>query len=80
MRPVEPIAVTGAGVATPIGQDVEAFWTSLVTGVSGISQIERFPVADLVVGRGGEIKKLARVKSWRRVPDCRATRAAHLGG
>jgi 3-oxoacyl-(acyl-carrier-protein) synthase len=74
MRPAEPIAVTAVGVATPIGQDVEAFWTSLVTGVSGISQIERFPVADLVVGRGGEIKKLSRVKSWHRVPDCRATR------
>ena len=35
---------------------------------------ERFPVADLVVGRGGEIKKLSRVKSWHRVPECRATR------
>jgi len=74
MRRAEPIAVTAAGVATPIGQDVEAFWTSLVTGVSGISQIERFPVHDLLVGRGGEIKKLARVKSWQRIPDCRATR------
>jgi 3-oxoacyl-(acyl-carrier-protein) synthase len=74
MRPADPIVVTAAGVATPIGQDVEAFWTSLVTGVSGISRIERFPVTDLVVGRGGEIKKLSRVKSWHRVPDCRATR------
>ena len=59
---------------TPIGQDLEAFWSALVTGASGITQIERFPVGDLRVGRGGEIKKLSRIKAWGRVPDCRATR------
>jgi 3-oxoacyl-[acyl-carrier-protein] synthase II len=74
VRAAEPIAIAAAGVVTPIGQDVEAFWSSLVTGASGISQIERFPVGDLRVGRGGEIKKLARIRSWDRVPDCRATR------
>src|SRR5262245_37352275 len=71
---VERIAIESAGVVTPIGQDVEAFWSALVTGASGISQIERFPVADLRVGRGGEIKKLSRIKAWGRVPECRATR------
>jgi 3-oxoacyl-[acyl-carrier-protein] synthase II len=71
---VEPIAITAAGVVTPIGQDVEAFWSSLITGASGISPIERFPVSDLRVGRGGEIKKLSRIKSWSRIGDCRATR------
>jgi 3-oxoacyl-(acyl-carrier-protein) synthase len=70
----ERIAIAAAGVVTPIGQDVEAFWSSLLTGTSGIAQIERFPVGDLRVGRGGEIKKLSRIKSWGRVPDCRATR------
>ena len=70
----ERVAVLAAGVTTPIGQDLDAFWSSLLTGASGISTIERFPVADLRVGRGGEIKKLTRVKRWDRVPDCRATR------
>lgn len=55
-----PVAITGAGVVTPIGQDLDAFWTALVTGVSGIAEIEGFPVGDLRVTRGGEIKKLAR--------------------
>lgn len=54
----EPIAVVAAGVVTPVGTDLEAFWSGLVTGSDGISTIERFPVADLRVGRGGEIKKL----------------------
>lgn len=74
MRRADRIAIIAAGVVTPIGQDVESFWSSLLTGADGISLIERFPVADLRVGRGGEIKKLTRVKDWRRVPDCRATR------
>jgi len=81
---LQRIAIESAGVVTPIGQDLEAFWSALVTGVSGISHIERFPVADLRVRRGGEIKKLARSRAWRRMPDCRATRllvsaAAELG-
>ena len=54
----EPIAITGAGVVTPIGDDLDGFWAGLVTGVSGITEIERFPVADLRVTRGGEVKKL----------------------
>jgi len=70
----EPVAIVAAGVATPIGQDVDAFWSALLTGTSGISPIERFPVADLRVRRGGEIKKLTRIRDWGRVPDCRATR------
>lgn len=73
LRP-ERIAIVGAGVVTPIGQDVESFWLSLVTGVAGISTVERFPVADLRVRRGGEIKKLTRIRDWARIPDCRATR------
>jgi 3-oxoacyl-(acyl-carrier-protein) synthase len=50
--------VVAAGVVTPVGTDVDAFWSGLVTGVDGTSTIERFPVDDLRVSRGGEIKKL----------------------
>jgi 3-oxoacyl-[acyl-carrier-protein] synthase II len=55
------ILVTGAGVVTALGEDLDSFWAGLVTGVSGISEIERFPVADLRVTRGGEVKKPGRV-------------------
>jgi 3-oxoacyl-[acyl-carrier-protein] synthase II len=76
-RAAEPVAVTGAGVVSPIGQDLDAFWAGLVTGVSGIAEIERFPVADLRVTRGGEVKKLHRVAELThdaRLPACRASR------
>lgn len=67
----EPIAIVAAGVATPIGLDVDAFWSSLLTGGAGISRIERFPVDDLRVGLGGEIKKLAARPGLR--TECRAS-------
>jgi 3-oxoacyl-(acyl-carrier-protein) synthase len=54
----EPVALVAAGVVTPLGADLDTFWSGLVTGSDGISMIERFPVDDLRVGRAGEIKKL----------------------
>lgn len=70
----EPTVVVAAGVCTAVAQDVDSFWSALVTGADGISPIERFPVSDLRVGRGGEIKTLTRIDDWTGIPDCRATR------
>ena len=64
--------LVAAGVATPLGQDLETFWSSLRAGVDGISAIERFAVDDLRVGRGGEIKALRPVRHGR-LPRCRAS-------
>jgi 3-oxoacyl-(acyl-carrier-protein) synthase len=69
----EPIAIVAAGVVTPVGHDVESFWSALLTGADGCSPIERFPVADLRVQRGGEIKKLL-LPTHRAIPECRASR------
>lgn len=74
VHPRERIAIVTAGVVTPIGQDLETFWGSLVAGVSGISPIERFPVGDLRVRRGGEIKKVEREVARDPQPVCRASR------
>jgi len=67
-----PVAIVAAGVATPLGLDLDTFWSALCTGVDGISTIERFRVDDLRVGRGGEIKKL-RAPRHGRLPPCRAS-------
>jgi 3-oxoacyl-[acyl-carrier-protein] synthase II len=76
VRPLrrEPIAILAAGVIAPVGADLDAFWAGLVTGVDGLSAIERFPVGDLKVGRGGEIKKFA----FARPRPLRGGRAAEL--
>ncbi|HEY5870515.1 MAG TPA: beta-ketoacyl-[acyl-carrier-protein] synthase family protein [Candidatus Tectomicrobia bacterium] len=72
--PDAPIAITGMGVLSPIGQGVEAFWSSLLNGVSGITSIERFPTHDLRVRRGGEIKQTLDTPGLERpLPACRAS-------
>ena len=53
----DPVAIVAAGVVTPVGQDLDAFWSGLLAGADGISPIERVPVRTCAC-RGGEIKKL----------------------
>lgn len=65
------VAVLAAGVTTPIGHDLDAFWSGLVTGVDGITAIERFRTDDLRVARAGEIKKV-RLRAGA-LPRCRAS-------
>jgi len=69
-------------VATPIGLDLDAFWSGLLAGADGLSTIERFSTADLRVGRGGEIKKLPPVALGirSRAAALLVAAAADLGG
>lgn len=68
------IAITGMGVVSPIGQGIEAFWSGLINGMSGITPIERFPTHDFRVRRGGEIKQLLGSPVSREpLPACRAS-------
>jgi len=48
--------VTGMGVISPIGNDVSTFWSNLINGVSGVDIIKAFPVDDLPVKIGAEVK------------------------
>jgi len=50
------VVVTGMGVFTQTGTDVEEFYKNLLNGVSGISRIERFDPSELSVQIAGEIK------------------------
>jgi 3-oxoacyl-[acyl-carrier-protein] synthase II len=69
------IAITGMGVVSPIGQGIEAYWSALVRGVSGITPVERFPTHGMRVGRGGEVKQLlGTLEDDRPLPACRASR------
>ena len=50
------VVVTGTGIISPIGNDVETFWRNLVDGVCGIDFIKSFPTDDLPVHVAGEVK------------------------
>ena len=48
--------MTGAGVISPIGNDVHTFWTNLINGVSGIGKITLYDVSELPVQIAAEVK------------------------
>ncbi len=50
------VVVTGLGVVTPVGIGVEAFWESLIKGVSGISRITRFDASRHDCQIAGEVR------------------------
>ena len=49
------VVITGMGVITPVGNDVETFWTSLKNGVSGIRKIETFDTTGYDCRIGGDV-------------------------
>ena len=50
------VVITGMGVISSVGNDVETFWTNLKNGVCGIDFIEEFPTEQLPVRIAGKIK------------------------
>lgn len=50
------VVVTGLGAVSPIGIGVEAFWQSLINGVSGIGKITRFDASKHDCQIAGEVK------------------------
>ena len=50
------VVVTGLGVVSPVGNDVESFWHALCTGTCGIGPITRFDTTDFKVKIAGEVR------------------------
>ncbi len=51
----KPIAITGMGVITSLGDGLAANWEKLTSGVSGIHRINRFPVENLRTTIAGSV-------------------------
>ena len=63
------VVVTGLGLVTPLGGDVETTWRNLIAGKSGIAPITRFDVTDQKAKIAGEVK--AKEHEWGFDPDKR---------
>jgi 3-oxoacyl-[acyl-carrier-protein] synthase II len=63
------VVVTGLGLVTPLGADVETTWSNLIAGKSGIAQITRFDTSDQKATIAGEVK--AKDHPWGFDPDKR---------
>ena len=50
------VVVTGLGLVTPLGGDVETTWSNLIAGESGIGQITHFDASDQKCTIAGQVK------------------------
>ena len=50
------VAITGLGVVSPVGIGLKTFWTNLVAGKSGITNITSFDTTDFPIKIAGEVK------------------------
>ncbi|MEZ5276181.1 MAG: beta-ketoacyl-ACP synthase II [Opitutaceae bacterium] len=49
------IVVTGLGVITSLGQDIDAFWASILAGRSGVSRVQAFDTTEYSCQIGAEV-------------------------
>ena len=50
------VVITGLGAITPVGNNVETFWSNLKKGVSGVRKIEAFDTTGYDCQIGGEVR------------------------
>ena len=73
------VVITGLGVITPIGNDLDAFWRNLQNGVSGIGLIKAFDTSAYDCRIAGELKDFDPKNYFRNPKDVRRTdRYTHL--
>jgi 3-oxoacyl-[acyl-carrier-protein] synthase II len=67
------VVVTGLGVVTPLGHDLETFWRNLVAGACGIDRIASFDAAAFDTQIAGEVKNFDPAPSFPSPKDARRT-------
>jgi 3-oxoacyl-[acyl-carrier-protein] synthase II len=53
---MQPVVITGVGTISSVGIGKERFWTGVVEGRQGVSEIESFDTTGYRTHRGGEVK------------------------
>lgn len=73
--PKKRVVITGMGLVSVFGNEIDTFYNKLLEGESGISLIDRFDASKLPVRFGGQIRNFSSVgyidgKNDRRLDDC----------
>lgn len=73
--PKKRIVITGMGLVSVFGNDIDTFYNKLLEGVSGISPIDRFDASEFSVRFAGQIRNFSSKgyidgKNDRRLDDC----------
>jgi 3-oxoacyl-[acyl-carrier-protein] synthase II len=67
------VVITGLGVLTPVGNDVETFWSNLKHGVSGIHTIDAFDTTAYDCKIGGQVRDFDPKRFFKNPKDVRRT-------
>src|SRR5216117_2749550 len=67
------VVITGLGAITPVGNDVETFWSNLKNGVSGIRRIAAFDTSSFDCQIGGEVRDFDPKLFFKNPKDVRRT-------
>jgi 3-oxoacyl-[acyl-carrier-protein] synthase II len=67
------VVITGMGVVTPIGNELEQYWSNLRNGVSGIDCIKAFDASAFDTRIGGEVKDFDPKPYFKNPKDVRRT-------
>lgn len=65
------VVITGMGVVSPVGNDIETFWKNITSGVCGIDRIKRFDASGLKVNLDAEVKTFDPKKVYDTVQEIR---------
>src|SRR5436189_838753 len=77
--PDRRVVITGMGVVTPVGNDLEIFWSNLRNGVSGIRTIDAFDTTGYDCKIGGQVRDFNPKLFFKNPKDVRRTdRFSHL--
>src|SRR5438270_12142920 len=73
------VVITGMGVISPVGNDLETFWTALKEGKSGIGNITAFDISNYDCKIAGEVRNFDAKPFFNNPKDVRRTdRFVHL--
>ena len=67
------VVITGLGAITPLGNDVETFWSNLKNGVSGICTIDAFDTSAYACKIGGQVNDFDPKPFFKNPKDVRRT-------
>ena len=65
------VVITGMGVITPVGSDLQTFWNNLTNGISGIGAITHFDAAAYACRIAGEVRDFDAVSFFKTPKDVR---------
>ncbi|MBP2001527.1 3-oxoacyl-[acyl-carrier-protein] synthase II [Paenibacillus shirakamiensis] len=76
---MERVVITGMGIVSPLGNELDTFWNKLKAGESGISSIDSFDASEYKTQIAGLVKNLDAEERWGRKEARKMDRFTQFG-